>query len=788
MTEKIRKAGVIGTGVMGAQIAALLAGAGLDVELLDVVPGGLPLDADVRIKNRLSIEALVRLPKSRPSALYSRTDLSHIRGGNLEDHIQRLSDCDWVIEAVIERVDIKRALYARLDGVLSESVVLSSNTSGILRSTLTEGMRAAQARHFCITHFFNPPRHMKLLEVIAEGVDPQAIQTVVDFCRRRLGKGVVLAKDTPLFIANRIGVFYVLDVMHRLVEQGWPIEAVDAVLSHPTARPKTGVFRTVDMAGIDTLAFVAAELVKGCPDDEGIDRCRIPQFLQQMIMKGFVGNKAGRGFYFKDKETGRIQSFDPAMLDYRAHINFSTPALVESAGILDPAKRLCHTVFADDQAGEIAWPVISSVITYAANRIPEIADDVASVDDAMRWGYHWELGPFETWDALGVKETAVRLEDEGVSVPRIVEDLLRKGFHSFYEWRGRERAQFNFGYGKYENVSGSEKCVKLARLKKIGCLVDENAVASIIDIGDGIFVCEFHSKMNAIDGDVVAMLDSSLDRVQRDGVGLLIANEGEHFSVGANLLLLLMAAGQKRWDEIDAMVRGFQGVNQRIRFAKRPVLVVPFGMTLGGGCEICLAANRRVAFIESYIGLVEAGAGLIPAGAGCKNLILALEKRTGMALGPQPKVSAAFELIALAKTSGSAREAVEFGFLSKDDSIIMDRDLLLYEAKVALLEWAESYEPPLNRADVMLPGRGGEMALWGALRGFVAQGKATEHDALVAKKLAHVLSGGDASTIHETCEDHILELEREAFLSLIAEPKTQERITHLLKTGKPLRN
>lgn len=788
MQRDFHKIGVIGAGVMGAQLAAIFAGAGAQVELLDIVPPDVPPDADVRLRSRVAAGALSRLPLFKPPALYSRADLSRIRPGNLEDHLRRLSACDWVVEAVVERLDVKRFLFARLAGVLGKETVLSSNTSGILRRSLAEGMEPDLARRFLVTHFFNPPRHMKLLEIVGEGADPAAVEGIVRFAEGRLGKGVVRTKDTPLFIANRIGVFYVLDTIHRVVNQGWPLEAVDAVLGRPAARPASGVFRTLDMAGIDTLSFVAAELVKGCPADEGIGRCRIPQFVQQMVVKGFVGDKSGKGFYWKDRATGQIQTFDPHTLDYRPRVSFSTPSIAEASKIADPAERIRRIAFADDQAGEIAWPAISRMILYAARRIPEISDDPAAVDAAMRWGYRWELGPFETWDALGVREVAARLEKEGEGVPPLVRALLDSGHERFYEWRGRQRRVFDGARRGFRAVAGSEERAAVGRIKATGGLVEENAGASLVDAGDGVFLCEFHTKMNAIDADIVRMLHAGVERAEREGAGLLVANDAEQFSVGANLLLILMAAQQKRWGEIEGMVRGFQELTERLRFAKRPVMAAPAGMTLGGGCEICLACPGRTAAMESYVGLVEAGAGLIPAGGGCKNLLLAMESKRGMAGGPQPKVSAAFELIATAKVAGSAREAMELGLFSHVDAIVMDRELLLHEAKGRLLEWSKEYRPPAARTDILLPGRGGEMALVGAVRGFVAQGKASGHDALVAGKLARVLAGGDRPTIHETSEEHLLELEREAFLSLVAEPKSQERMANLLKTGKPLRN
>ena len=786
MLPDIKRVGVIGAGIMGAQLAALFAGAGCEVELLDVVPGDLGPSDDARSRDRLAATAVSRLPRMKPAPLYSRKDALLIRPGNMEDHLGRLADCSWVVEAVVERAEIKRQIFAMLGDVVSKDAVVSSNTSGFLRKALVEGMSPVMRRRFLVTHFFNPPRYMKLLEVVSGDADVEATGSIALFAEERLGKGVVHAKDTPLFVANRIGVFYVLDIMHSIQEEGWPIEAVDAVLSKPTARPRSGVFRTVDMAGVDTLTYVAAELVKGCPNDADTGRCRIPQYLQQMVVRGCIGDKSGHGFYRKDKETGRILALDPNTLEYRPRVNFSTPSLLEAARTTDPAERLRRVVFAKDQAGEIAWPVISSAICYAANRIPEIADDPAPVDCAMRWGYNWELGPFETWDALGVRKVADRLEDEGRAVPALVEAMLRAGHTHFYEWRAHHRMVLDVAKNRHRAIPGSEKRVTLGRLKEVGRLVERNAGASLVDAGDGVFALEFHTKMNSIDDDVLEMLGLALDRVDAEGEGLLIANEGEHFCAGANLMLILMAAKQKRWDAIETMVRVFQSANQRIRFFAKPVMAVPFGMTIGGGCEICLSCAGRTASIESYVGLVEVGAGLVPAGGGCKNLILAMEN--AKAGGPQPKVSAAFELIATARVSASAREAVEMGLLAKGDRIAMDRETQLCEARLEILKLAKNYSPPAMRTNILLPGRGGEMALANAARGLVASGRATEYDAFVAGKLARVLSGGDNPVLHEATEDHILDLEREAFLSLVGEEKSQARMAALLESGKPLRN
>lgn len=807
----MRSVAVLGAGVMGSQIAGLLAGLGVDVLLLDILPPKLPdadeqqrgvTEQDSRWRNKIATSALEKLKKLKPPPLYQPSDVSKIRVGNFSDDLGVLKNCDWVIEAVIERLDIKRDLFAKMETAIGPQTIVTSNTSGLSVAALLEGRSDHFRRSFCVTHFFNPPRYLKLLELVpGPSTDPEVLHTMKHIGEKLLGKGVVLAKDTPNFIANRIGVFHFLDIIHLTLEHGWPIEAVDAVLGAPTAHPKSGIFRTGDVVGLDTLAFVAETVFKGCPNDPAIARFRIPQLVQQMIAKGWIGQKSGQGFYRKDKTSGAITVLDPTTLDYRPQTKFRTPSLGEARNISDPAARLRQTVFADDQAGEIAWPAISRTLVYAASRIPEIADDVVSIDRAMRWGFGLELGPFEMWDALGVGNVVERLERDKVQIPQVVRTLLNAGKTHFYQWQGSSRHYFDVGRKTFIPESGREACPSLKRLKELEKKVCGNAGATLIDIGDGVLCLEFHTKMNAIDADIIEMINTSLDRVEKDGVGLLIANEGEHFCAGANLLLILMAAQQKRWDELDQIIREFQGAMQRIRFSSKPVVAAPFGMAVGGGCEVVLACSRRQAAVESYIGLVEVGAGVVPAGCGCKNMILNFDEElkrnhnpkdkiwfSPVGGGPFPKVAKAFELIAVARVAVSALEAKKLGMLQKSDGISLDRDTLLYDAKISLLELAKNYAPPKKRDDIWLPGRGGKMALVNAIKGFELRGQATPYDAVIGEKLAHVLAGGDMPHPHFTTEDHILDLEREAFLSLCGNEKTHERMQSLLTTGKPLRN
>ncbi len=789
---------------MGAGIAAHLAGCGADVLLLDILPSAddSAATADPSWRNKLPLAAVERIRTSRPSLVYSQKDIARIRVGNFEDDLSKISECDWVIEVVLEKVDVKQKIFRRIEPFLRPDAVITSNTSGLGWEMLAEKMSPAFKRRFLITHFFNPPRYMKLLELVAgTDTDTDAIVEVARFCEDVLGKGVVRAKDTPNFIANRIGATHIMDVMHLAQEMSWPIEAVDAVLGPAAGRPKSAIFRTADIVGLDTLAFVAETVFRRCPADEMHDRLKLPQFLAQMIAKNWVGQKSGQGFYKKDKETGAILSLDLSTLDYRPGIKFKTPSLGAVKDVPEAGRRLATLVFAEDQAGAIAWPAVSRMLIYSADRVPEISDDIVSVDRAMRWGFNWALGPFETWDALGVKKVCERLAKEGKDVPALVGALLESGREAFYERRDCKRYYYDISSKDMRPEQGVDNLIILENFKCANRVVAKNSGASLFDLGDGVFCCEFHTKMNAIDGDIVSMIHQGLDLAEKEGTGLLLANDGENFSVGANLLLILMTAEQGSWEELERIVREFQAVGQRMRFSPKPVVAVPFGMALGGGCELCLAAAARHAAAETYMGLVEAGVGLIPAGGGCKNLLLQLEGIIrGMHrpidriwfspddAGPYPKVRWAFENIAMAKVSTSAKEAVGLGILTKADGITLDRDRLIADARVALIKLAAGYSPPAKREDITLPGRGGKMAVVNALREFVRQGRATSHDAVVGEKLAHVLSGGDIPTNHTASEEHILDLEREAFLSLCGTEKTKERMRHMLTTGKPLRN
>ncbi|MDO8527668.1 MAG: 3-hydroxyacyl-CoA dehydrogenase NAD-binding domain-containing protein [Deltaproteobacteria bacterium] len=750
---QIKKAAVIGSGVMGSGIAAHLANCGIPSYLLDVV-----------------LPDLSKILKARPAHLYDADDIKLITPGLLDANLEKLKECDWIIEVVTEKLDVKKALYKKIAPYIKDSAWVSSNTSGLPLHELKFRDK------FCITHFFNPPRYLKLVEVVGDASE------LAKFIEEKLGKGVVQAKDTPNFIANRIGVYHVFDCLHMTADKNWPIEKVEKVMGPATLHPKSAAFRTCDLVGLDTLALVAKTCYDGCPKDECRDTFKAPAFLEKMIAKGLLGEKTKQGFYKVAKtDAGKeILAINLQTLEYGPQQKFRADSLGKAKEIENPAERLKAVVFADDEAGQIAWPLISNMLVYAANRIPEISDSIEDVDDAMRWGFNWELGPFEMWDALGVSQVVERLQKENRGVPKLVQDILKKG-GQFYP-----KPKLTF---------------LKSRKASAGAVVEQNSGGSIVDLGEGVFCAEFHSKMNALDGDVLEIINKGLERADKEGKGLVITNEGENFSVGANILLILLTAQQKDWNQLDFIVREFQKTMQKIRFSPKPVVAAPFNLALGGGCEVCLAATDIVAHAETYMGLVEVGVGLLPAGCGCKNMLLRWEEKLVAEHnpkdkiwaspedgGPFPKVQKCFEAIAMGKVSTSAKEAKKLGYFKTSNSIVLNRDNLTQAAKQRVLELSKNYQPPKMQENIQLPGKGGEMALINGAHSFFLQGLISEYDLFIAKTIAHVLAGGDKPSIHTTNEQHILDLEREAFLKLCGEEKSQARIQQMLMTGKPLRN
>ncbi len=798
--RKIQKAAVLGAGVMGAQIAAHLANAGIEILLLDIVPASLTEDERARgltpespeVRNRIARLGLERAKQLHPPAFFDPDRARLITVGNFEDDLPKVATAEWIIEAVVEDREIKRALFRRVEPYRHPNAIVSSNTSGIPIAQLQEGLSESFRRHFLGTHFFNPPRYMKLVEVIpTPETDPGVVRAIADVCDRVLGKGVVFAKDTPNFIANRIGTFSFLGTLRAMLENELTLEEVDALTGSLIGHPKSATFRTADLVGLDVLARVVENIAANAPHDEWREVFALPDFVQEMIRRGWIGEKAGQGFYRRDPISREIFALDYRTLEYRPRQRVYLPALEMARTIEDVRERLRTLVRGSDRVGQFLWTIVSETLLYAAHRIPEIAEDIVQVDRAMKWGFNWELGPFETWDALGVRWMVERLEREGRAIPPLVQALLASGNETFYREEAGRQLYFDLASATHREVELPPGLLLLSRLKAQNRLVRSNPGASLIDLGDGVACLEFHSKMNTIGADTVQMLHYALERVDEDFEGLVIGNQGEHFSAGANLVLLLLAAEEGEWEELDAMIRAFQKVNLALKYAKKPVVVAPFGLTLGGGCEITLHAPKVRAAAETYIGLVEVSVGLIPAGGGTKELLLRMLERAprGDSVDVFPYVRQAFETIALAKVSGSAHEAKRMGLLRPTDPITMNRDRLIADAKETVLALVrEGYEPLSPPAEIPVLGEPGLAALKLGIHLAWRAGQITEYDAHIGRKLAWVLCGGDLRAPRSVSEVYLLDLEREAFLSLLGEPKTRERMRHMLAEGKPLRN
>jgi 3-hydroxyacyl-CoA dehydrogenase len=799
----IRRAAVLGAGTMGSRIAAHLANAGIPTLLLDLVPSG---EGD---KSRLAKAALAALAKAKPAALYEASLAALITPGNFEDDLPRLAGCDWVIEAVAENLEIKAALLARVVPHLAPHALLTTNTSGLPLKQIAAGLAAHRDRFFG-THFFNPPRYMRLLEVVPTADSDAAVVAAFSaFADRNLGKLVVIANDTPNFIANRIGISVMFSAAALMLEQKLTIEEVDALTGQAIGWPRTGTFRLADMVGIDIPAHVAANFPKG------VTQSAFTGILQEMVRRGWLGDKSGQGFYKKLRgEDGKDMrmALDFATWEYRPVSKPALPALEMAKNAASASERLrllLENHPGKDKAAAFLWPLLASLWNYAADRIGEIAGDAASIDRAMRAGFNWEMGPFEMWDAAGVATTVNRMKALGLPVSPRAEALLAAGHTSWYAHDGTEC--FQPEKKKLEPVATFPGHARIADFRRSNGVVKSNAGASLVDLGDGIGCIELHSLKNAIGGDVLALASAVLNpdsEAVRDFAGFVIASDRENFSVGANLMQLLMAAQEGEWEELGAVIHGFQKMTMAIKYCPRPVVAAPFGLTFGGGAEICLHAARRQAHAETYIGLVEAGVGLIPGGGGTKEMLLrAIDAATAFA-PPDPRVpnsnlpsrfaqsaelSSAlrrtFETIALAKVSTSAAEARSLGLLGPADGITLNRERLLLDAKahVALLAGA-GYIAPQPRTQIPAPGTGALAMLETGAFLMGEAGFASEHDQKVARWAAYILSGGRVTAGTLVSEQYILDLEREAFLSLCGERKTQERIAFTLKTGKPLRN
>ncbi len=760
---------------MGSRNAAHFANAGFAVNLLDIVVSGQPR------RNAAALAGLEAAGKQRPVAFFTDAAAKLIAPGNFEDDLGRLRECDWIVEAVAENLEIKRGLLSRVAAVRKPGTVLSTNTSGIPLASIAEGFDEELSRHFLGTHFFNPPRYLHLVEVIRwAGTDSAVADWVANFCDLHLGKGVVECKDTPNFIANRIGCFFGATI-HKLTAEGdYTVEEVDALTGPLIGLPKSASFRLVDIIGLDVWVHVLRNLYDLAPHDPARERYHVPPFMTAMMERGWIGEKRGQGFYKRVGHAREIHAIDLKSLEYHPAQKVRFPAAEAVRGVEDLGERLRALVADGGRAGNFLWPLLRDFVLYSAQMVPEISDRIVEIDRAMGWGFAFELGPFELWDALGVEQTVTRMRGEGCVVPERVERMLASGARSFYEAADRDgqpgTRYFDIQRGAWEELGARPGVLVLSDLKRARGVVKKNAGASLVDLGDGVLCLEFHSKMNALGEDAGQMLRAALDETSRGFGALVIANQGEHFSAGANLMTLLLAAQDGEWDELNSAVRRFQQANMMLKYASVPVIAAPFGMALGGGCEVVLHAARVQASAETYMGLVETGVGLIPAGGGCKEMLI----RLGNA-------KAAFELIGYAKMSGSAAHARELGLLRAQDGISMNAERLVADAKAAALALQSSYAPGVPRQDIAVEGDAGyallKMGLYLAHEG----GYISDHDMVVGEKLAHVLSGGRAAA-QAVSEQHLLDLEREAFLSLCGQPKTQERIQYMLKNGKPLRN
>lgn len=773
--REIRKVAVIGAGVMGAGIAAHVANAGIEVLLLDIVPEG------ATNRNAIAEKAVERLLKADPAAFMAKRNARLVKTGNIEDNLNDLAGCDWIVEAVIERLDIKQALYAKIDAVRTPGTAVSSNTSTIPLADLTNGLPESFRRDFLITHFFNPPRYMRLLEIVAGAEsDPATVARVKAFADVKLGKTLVDCKDTPGFIANRLGTYWIQAAVISALDLGLRVEEADAVMGRPFGIPKTGIFGLLDLVGLDLMPHVQGSLERALPKSDPFHALlRDVPLLREMIASGYTGRKGKGGFYRLNREGGGKvkEAIDLSTGTYRREEKAQFTELEELS------KDLPALLASEGPAGRYAWAVMGKTLAYAARLVPEAADTVVAIDEAMRLGYNWKLGPFEIIDKIGADTLAARLEAEGAEVPALLAAARGKSFYQVAE--GRQ--QYLGTDGAYHDVARPEGVLLLADIKLRSKPIQRNGSASLWDIGDGVVCLEFTSKGNSLDEGIITLLARTIPLVKSKYKALVIYNEGSNFSVGANLGLALFACNIAAFGEVEKLVATGQQTYQQLKYAPFPVVSAPAGMALGGGCEILLHSDAVQAHAESYIGLVECGVGLLPGWGGCKEMLTRWQNAKGFPRGPMPATSKVFEMVSTATVSKSAAEAKEYLFLRETDGITMNRDRLLADAKAKALALAENYVPP-KPVDLTLPGPSGKTALVMAAEGFHKRGIATKHDLVVADALAEVLSGGAADHVEPVKEAQVLELERAGFMRLIRTNATLARIEHTLETGRPLRN
>ena len=781
MSQNFEKVAVLGAGVMGAQIAGHLANAGIPSYLFD-------------INDELAKNGVDSLTSLKPAPLYKPKNAELVTSCTYDNDIEKIAEVDWVLEAVVERLDIKEKVYNNLLPHLKDTAILTSNTSGIPLTDLTSSLPDDVKQRFMITHFFNPPRYMQLLELVrGEQTSDETYNTLVEFGESVLGKGIVHAKDTPNFIGNRIGVYGMMATMNLAIKQGLTIEEVDKLTGPISGRPKSATFRTADVVGLDTMRHVSKTTYEKALDDEERDMFIIPDILNQLIDSGRLGQKTKAGFYKKNEDRS-IHSVDFKTSEYtpQEKVRFDCFRIAKDRQKLPgKLKALCY---GDDRGSKYFWEITAKTLIYSANRIPEISDDIVNIDNAMKWGFGWEMGPFESWDAIGVQKSVERMKTEGKKVPSWVLDMLESSRDTFYTTENGEQTYWCPIEKHPVTIKSNPKVINLAIYKTGNKTLKRDLSASVNDLGDGILNVEFHSilqpTLNPIDGSYIEMINFALDLIETgDYKSMVLGHQGANFCAGANLNLILELCQNNMWDELDFAIKTLQDTTQRIRFSKGPIVAAPFQLALGGGVEIVQPAAHRVVAAETYMGLVEVGVGLIPGGGGNLRMILnAMDGGTGR-MGAFQKIQKTFETVGFAKVATSADEAKHLGYLKKDDTVVLNRDYLIQTAKDKALELADGYEPPTYRDNLKLPGAGGRTAMSMALKGFKMQGKISEHDMFIGEKLAYVMTGGDKAGLTKTVdEQYILDIEREAFISLGGEKLTQDRISYMLKKGKPLRN
>jgi 3-hydroxyacyl-CoA dehydrogenase len=801
MNRHIKRVAVLGSGVMGSRIACHFANIGCEVVLLDIVPNemtpdeakkGLTLESKA-VRNRIVDGALQFALKSNPSPIYRKSFASRIITGNFEDDLSKISSCDWIIEVVIERLDIKLQLFEKVEKYRTPGTLISSNTSGIPIHLMNEGRSDDFKAHFCGTHFFNPPRYLQLLEIIpTPHTKSEIIDFLMDYGMRYLGKKTVLCKDTPAFIANRVGVYSIMSLFHAVKELGFTVDEVDKLSGPILGRPKSATFRTCDVVGLDTLVHVANGLKANCPNDEERSLFELPDYIAKMVENGWLGSKSGQGFYKKSKDekgNKQILSLDLNTMEYKVPEKVKFPTLDMAKPIEDLKQRTKMLLMGMDKAGQFYRQIFGGLFAYVSNRIPEISDDFYKIDDALKAGFGWELGPFETWDVLGLDQGLKLINDQNKKVAAWVEEMKAAGFTSFYKSEKGKQLFFDIHSKSYQVIPGTENLVQLDSLRSEN-KVWGNSDTTIVHLGDGILNLEFHTKMNSIGAGVIEGMNKAMDLAEKEYKGLVISNNGQNFSAGANVAMIFMMAVEQDFDELNFAVKAFQDVMMRVRYCNIPVVAAPHNLTLGGSCELCMHADKVVAHAESYIGLVEFGIGVIPAGAGTKEFAKRLSDELMAGDIKINRLRERFLTIGQAKVSTSAYEAFDLGYLREGvDEVVVSRDYQLARAKAACLELAENgYIAPKRGKNITVVGQEGLGIVYVGANTMLSGKYISEHDAFISEKLGYVLCGGDLSENTLVSEQYLLDLERKAFVELCMQRKTLERIESLVKYGKILRN